>query len=60
MSFRHVPHDEVIWPEGRQSRGELRQLRGIETSPRSWVSYARIRRIFTGSTLTVEGEWTAS
>ena len=45
MAFFEVPKDEEITPEARQWLDELRRLRGVETLPRTWTTYARIPRI---------------
>ena len=45
MAFFDVPKQEEIAPEARQWLDELRRLRGVETLPRSWMSYARVPRI---------------
>lgn len=45
MAFFEVPRQEEIAPEARQWLDELRRLRGVETLPRTWTSYARVPRI---------------
>lgn len=40
MAFFAVPRDEDISPEARQWLDELKRLRGVDTLPRSWVTYA--------------------
>jgi alkylhydroperoxidase family enzyme len=45
LAFFDIPKDADITPEARQWLDELRRLRGVETVPRSWMSYARIPRI---------------
>jgi alkylhydroperoxidase family enzyme len=45
MALFHVPSDGDISPEARQWLDELRRLRGVETLPRSWLSYALTPRI---------------
>jgi len=45
MAFFEVPKEEEIAREARQWLDELRRLRGVETVPQSWTSYARVPRI---------------
>jgi alkylhydroperoxidase family enzyme len=45
MAFFEVPRDDEIAPEARHWLDELRRLRGVETLPQSWTSYARLPRI---------------
>jgi hypothetical protein len=45
MAFFDIPKDEDISPEARHWLDELRRLRGVETLPRSWTTYARSPRI---------------
>ena len=45
MAFFEIPKQEEIAPEALQWLDELRRLRGVETLPRSWTSYARVPRI---------------
>jgi hypothetical protein len=45
MAFFDVPNDQDISPEARQWLDELRRLRGVETLPRTWTTYARVPRI---------------
>ena len=40
MAFFAVPRDEDISPEARQWMDELKRLRGVDTLPRTWVTYA--------------------
>lgn len=44
MAFFAVPRDEDIPPEARQWLDELKRLRGVDTLPRSWVTYRPLRR----------------
>ena len=45
MAFFEIPKDEEITPEARQWLDELRRLRGVDTLPRAWTTYARVPRI---------------
>jgi hypothetical protein len=45
MAFFDIPRDEEISPEARQWLDELKRLRGVETLPPSWMTYARSPRI---------------
>ena len=45
MAFFDIPRDEDIAPEARQWLDELKRLRGVETLPQSWTTYARSPRI---------------
>lgn len=45
MAFFDIPRDEDTAPEARQWLDELRRLRGVETLPASWMTYARSPQI---------------
>ena len=45
MAFFDIPRDEDITPEARHWLDELRRLRGVETLPGTWTTYARSPRI---------------
>jgi alkylhydroperoxidase family enzyme len=45
MAFFDVPMENEIPAEARQWLDELRRLRGVETLPRTWTTYARVPRI---------------
>ncbi len=45
MAFFGIPRDEDITPEARHWLDELQRLRGVDTLPQSWTTYARSPRI---------------
>jgi len=45
MAFFDIPKDEEITPEARHWLNELKRIRGVETLPASWTTYARSSNI---------------